>query len=207
MSPRPKRFRRLKEPPYVTGFIPENEDFDNNDYVNLLYEEFEALKLADYDGLSQLEASRQMEVSRPTFTRIYDSALKKIAKALVEHKKLVIGGGNVVFNDKWFVCNDCRTVFKENNKQKNNKSCPVCGSENITPLQNADLTAFNIRHRRHRGERFKDTGYCICPKCNRKEKHKRGIPCNSMLCPDCNIQMIREGSLHHLEIIEKLKNK
>ncbi len=214
MSPRPKRHRKITEPPHVTGFVPENEEYDTRETVNLLYEEFEALKLADYENLSQLEASKKLEVSRPTFTRIYDSALKKIAKALVEQKRLVIGGGNVIFDEKWFICEECETVFKVSGKEPTEHlTCPVCGSKEITELQHADWTnrlqrgrGFGgRRHHRLQGQGAK--GKCICPKCDYSVEHTPGIPCNSLLCPACNIRLIREGSFHHLEIIKKKKNK
>jgi cation diffusion facilitator family transporter len=35
-------------------------------------------------------------------------------------------------------------------------------------------------------------GYCICPKCNYKIPHERGIPCSKFLCPKCKINLIRE---------------
>ena len=219
MSPRPKRSRKLKEPPHITGFIPENEEFNPEDVINLLYEEFEALKLADYDHLSQLEASRILEVSRPTFTRIYDAALKKIAKALVEQKRLVIGGGNVVFNERWFLCRECESVFKEKSavKKTGNEDgedqiiCPVCGSENIIEIQDANFSkGWHRQHGHHGGHRFGrglgSEGNCICPKCDFTIKHEPGVPCNSHLCPHCHIRMIREGSAHHLDILKK-KNK
>ena len=50
--------------------------------------------------------------------------------------------------------------------------------------------------------RFKDTikqaqgkgpkGYCICPKCNYKKKHERGVPCSTIKCPKCKINLTRE---------------
>ena len=50
--------------------------------VVLERDELEALKLHDVDGLEQIEASQEMEVSQPTFARILDSAYKKIADAI-----------------------------------------------------------------------------------------------------------------------------
>jgi len=35
-------------------------------------------------------------------------------------------------------------------------------------------------------------GYCICPNCGKKVPHKRGVPCITVKCPECNIAMIRE---------------
>jgi len=50
--------------------------------------------------------------------------------------------------------------------------------------------------------KFKDTikeaqgkgpeGYCICPKCNYKIKHERGVPCSTIKCPKCNINLTRK---------------
>jgi predicted DNA-binding protein (UPF0251 family) len=213
MSPRPKRFRRLKEPPHVKGFLPDNDDWSHHGAVNLLYEEFEALRLADYEGLSQLEASKRLDVSRPTFTRIYDSALKKIAKALVEQKRLVIGGGNVVFNERWFQCKDCQTVFKEKGDEGDLQSyrCPVCGSDQVVEIQEVNFSGephHGFRHHGHHGQGggMGAEGFCVCPKCDHKVSHRPGIPCNTLLCPHCNIRLIREGSAHHQRIME-MKNK
>ncbi len=35
-------------------------------------------------------------------------------------------------------------------------------------------------------------GYCVCEKCNYKTPHQRGIPCLSLKCPTCNINLKRE---------------
>jgi predicted DNA-binding protein (UPF0251 family) len=63
--------------------------------VVMTLDEFEALRLADLDGLYQEQAAEQMNVSRPTFSRVIDSARRKLADALVHGKALRIEGGPV----------------------------------------------------------------------------------------------------------------
>ena len=58
-------------------------------------DEFEAMRLGDLDGLHHEEAAKQMSVSRPTFSRIMDSAHRKLADAIVHGKALRIEGGPV----------------------------------------------------------------------------------------------------------------
>lgn len=57
-------------------------------------EEYEALRLMDYVGLTQAECARQMGVGRTTVQWIYDSARKKLAAFLVEGCGLRIEGGH-----------------------------------------------------------------------------------------------------------------
>ncbi len=35
-------------------------------------------------------------------------------------------------------------------------------------------------------------GYCICPKCGYKIKHKKGTPCATIKCPKCNTKLVRK---------------
>ncbi len=35
-------------------------------------------------------------------------------------------------------------------------------------------------------------GYCVCPKCGYKIPHQRGVPCSSLLCPNCKVNLERE---------------
>ena len=57
----------------------------------VLYEdEMEAVRLADFEGLYQQECSDRMGISRTTFSRLIESARKKISDALVNGKALVI---------------------------------------------------------------------------------------------------------------------
>jgi len=52
----------------------------------LNFDEYETIRLLDYEGLMQEEAAERMNVSRPTLTRIYENARKTMAKAFVEGK-------------------------------------------------------------------------------------------------------------------------
>jgi predicted DNA-binding protein (UPF0251 family) len=65
------------------------------DEVVMTLDEFEAIRLADLDGLYQESAAAQMGVSRPTFSRIAAEAHRKVADALVHGKALRIEGGPV----------------------------------------------------------------------------------------------------------------
>ena len=40
-------------------------------------------------------------------------------------------------------------------------------------------------------------GACICPKCDTSVKHKRGIPCQQLYCPNCGSKMLRKNSEHY----------
>jgi len=58
--------------------------------VLLLSEELEALRLADLEGCSQVQAAEAMGVSRSTFQRILARARRQVARALVEQRALKI---------------------------------------------------------------------------------------------------------------------
>jgi len=72
-----------------------------------------------------------MEVSRPTFTRIYSSARQKMAKAIVEGLKITIEGGKVYFDSNWYHCNKCNCDFNNPEKNIEISKCPLCGSYKI----------------------------------------------------------------------------
>jgi len=58
--------------------------------VFLTYDEYEALRLIDYEGLTQEEAGLRMGVSRGTIWRLIQSARRKVISALVEGREIRI---------------------------------------------------------------------------------------------------------------------
>ena len=125
IMPRPKRKRRIQSPPRIIGLKPIGIKMRDRKAVSMQYEEYEAIRLADYSNMSQEEASKEMKISRPTFTRIYSSARKKIALAIVECKALIIEGGNVEFDKQWYKCNNCDNIYEETEDE----NCPTCKSD------------------------------------------------------------------------------
>jgi len=99
--------------------------------IILLVEEYEALRLADYEDLNQEEAAVRMNISRPTFTRLYDKARKKIAKAFAEGKAIIIQGGNYLTEDYWYRCRECNETISS---PKPEQHCIKCDSGNIVDL-------------------------------------------------------------------------
>ncbi len=93
--PRPCKCRRICGNPRVDYFKPRGISLDELEEVGLTIDEFEAIRLADLDGLYQEDAAKKMNISRQTFGNIIESAHKKIADAIVHAKALKIEGGVV----------------------------------------------------------------------------------------------------------------
>ena len=93
--PRPFCRRRIAGNPAAAIFKPVGIPMSKLDELVMTLDEFEALRLADLDGLYQEQASEQMNVSRTTFSRIIASARRKLADALVHGKAVRIEGGPV----------------------------------------------------------------------------------------------------------------
>lgn len=93
--PRPPCERSISGSPVAAVFKPVGIPACELEEVVMTLDEFEALRLADLDGLYQEAAAGQMKVSRPTFSRIVESAHRKVADALVHGKALRIEGGSV----------------------------------------------------------------------------------------------------------------
>ena len=102
--------------------------------VKLQFDEYESIKLVAYENLPQDAAASKMDVSRPTFTRIYNSALQKIAKAFVECLPIEIEGGNVEFEKDWVKCRKCYKLFDGIENHVKCKNCNVFGKTELISL-------------------------------------------------------------------------
>lgn len=135
--PRPKRNRTIVKPPIMEGFRPFGIPITNLEPVILLFEEYESLRLSDYGGLTHEQAAKQMNVSRPTYTRIYEKARRTIAQAFVEGKAIFIEGGNYHTTDIWYKCEQCS---KLNISTAEINSCVYCQSNTIRRLNKNNET-------------------------------------------------------------------
>ena len=131
--PRQHRRRKIVAPPRFKGYKPYGCRQEQHTPVELLFEEYEAIKLADYKLLNHQEAALLMDVSRATFARIYESARRKIAMALVETKEIITQTGNSYAEKKWFNCGKCQTRFTTTDKNELN-GCPRCHNQTIETI-------------------------------------------------------------------------
>ena len=89
---RPNKARRVCRLPSHRAFAP--TDGPAQQLIRLSVEEYEALRLMDYLGLTQQQAAAQMEISRSALQSTYAEARKKLAMFLVEGRRLQIEGGD-----------------------------------------------------------------------------------------------------------------
>jgi predicted DNA-binding protein (UPF0251 family) len=88
--PRPRKSRLCRCKPCSCYFKPRGIPLRVLEEVELLADELEALKLSEVDGLEQIEASKKMGISQPTFARILSSARKKVSSAVIFGKAIKI---------------------------------------------------------------------------------------------------------------------
>jgi uncharacterized protein len=191
--PRPKRKRNVTHPPMMEGFKPFGIPITDLEPVILFFEEYEAIRLLDYKGMTQFEAASEMAVSRPTLTRIYEKARRTIAEAFVDGKAIFIEGGDYHTNEFWYRCEACHKLLIS---EQEILSCSYCESDKIRPLSDKPE---KMEHQQHAEE----PGFCICLHCNTKIAHQPGVPCRESTCPKCGQKMIRENSYHHQLYLKK----
>lgn len=124
----------------VSGFKPYGYKKNQGkiDSIFLHLEEYEAMRLCDFEMLNHQQASVLMAVSRPTLTRIYSRARQKVAEALVLGKQIIIEGGKVYFDSEWFSCHACGCYFNNTDKSEDVVECPLCRSSDISNYGNND---------------------------------------------------------------------
>lgn len=122
---RPSRCRRVCAEPECSGFAPRQETGAGETVLTV--DEFEAIRLIDYEKKTHEECAAQMDISRTTATEIYESARFKLSDSLVNGKALVIAGGHyrVCQGDRECGCGPrCRRRKQED--QESRKKGGVC---------------------------------------------------------------------------------
>jgi hypothetical protein len=90
-------------------------------------DEFEAIRLADLEGLYQQQAAKRMGVSRTTFGRILDQAHRKVAEILVHGRTLTIEGGPVSeVRPRTVHCPRCDHPWRATGRSTPPAGCPRC---------------------------------------------------------------------------------
>jgi predicted DNA-binding protein (UPF0251 family) len=130
--PRKKRNRRIQVPPVIKGMSVFGVRGRKTNEVILHIEEYETIRLLDYQNMTQEEAAVLMDVSRPTLTRIYEVARNKVATAFVEGRDILFRGGDFYFDASWYKCSSCQASFSDYAETVTN--CPVCQSGPVVSL-------------------------------------------------------------------------
>jgi predicted DNA-binding protein (UPF0251 family) len=122
--------------PESNYFKPRGIPLSALEEVVLTVDEFEAIRLADLEGLYQEQAAEKMGVSRQTFGRIVESGHKKVAEVLVKGKALRIEGGEFeMASMRKFRCDDCQHSWELAYGTGRPEGCPMCKGANIRRAQ------------------------------------------------------------------------
>ncbi|MGM5482298.1 MAG: DUF134 domain-containing protein, partial [Nanobdellota archaeon] len=123
--PRPRRCRRISSNPCFYFFKPAGVGLKSISEKILTIDEYEALRLKDYNGLGQNECSQKMEISQPTFHRLLLQARQKVADCLVNGKAIKIEKSQ---SEDFHTCTECsRQIYKSKSRKYPIKKCPECG--------------------------------------------------------------------------------
>ena len=132
---RPQKSRLVNIDPRINYFKPRGVPMIDLEQVELTVDELEALRLADFLGMSHEEAGQQMGVSRATFGRIIEQARKTVADALIHGKAINVEGGNYRRVDpaenRLFLCEGCKYEWEEPRGTGRPPKCPSCGCEQL----------------------------------------------------------------------------
>ena len=128
--PQVKKARSIGTPPLFSTFKPAGVRRIGKVAIQLALDEFEAIRLADFEGLDHAESAVLMEISRSTFSRLVRKARQKVAQLLVEGRCLEISGGAVHFEGNAMRCRDCGFTSSVDFGSELTE-CPSCDSTDL----------------------------------------------------------------------------
>jgi len=138
IMPRPPCCRRVAGKPVAAIFKPAGIPARMLAEIVITLDEFEAIRLADFEGLYQEQAAEQMRISRPTFGRIVEVARRKVAEAIILGKALKIEGGPVQEEPcRPLRCPACKFEWDESPNPQ--AGCPHCHRGQIEEAQGESL--------------------------------------------------------------------
>lgn len=95
--PRPQKCRRICQAPRYDCFHPKGKP--DAAVIVLTLDEYEVIRLVDFEKRTHEQCALQMNVSRTTITEIYESARFKLADSIVNGKSIEIAGGSIQLCD------------------------------------------------------------------------------------------------------------
>ena len=103
---RPSKVRRVcHDPGHFNLFTDKKSCIDET--IVMTVDEYETIRLIDYENVSQEECAVRMNIARTTAQAIYNSARTKLAKCLIEGYNLHVEGGNINVCDGSAGCPEC----------------------------------------------------------------------------------------------------
>ena len=128
---KPRKKRDVLYPPGAVYFKPQGIPMLYLNIVNLTIDEYEAVRLGDFENLRHEEAAKKMNISRPTFTRLLRSAHSKISDAIVNGKAIRIEGGDYRLLGNRFRCRRCGSFWNVEEESKGEVKCLKCNSTEV----------------------------------------------------------------------------
>lgn len=163
---RPRRIRRIFFQPEVTYFKPAGVPMINLKETILSFDELEAIRLIDSQGMEQSKAGKKMKISQSTLSRLLKIGRKKLADAITNGQAIKIQGGD----------------FK----------IEIPRAKGLGLGQGKSFIGRSSGGRgRMKGFAAGPGGICECLKCGYKKPQIRGQPCVKKKCPKCGSFMIR----------------
>ena len=92
---RPRKKKIVGGEPRTDSFSPKGR-LEAPDEVTITLEEYEAIRLADYNQMQQGGAALMMGISQQSFSRMVRNARRNVSDALVNAKVIKIAGGDYV---------------------------------------------------------------------------------------------------------------
>jgi len=129
-------WRKVGFLPQITYFKPAGVSSANLEEERISVEEAEAIRLKDLEELELEDCAHRMNISRTTFSRILNSARKRIADALLSGKAIRIEGGNFKMAVRRYRCvngHEWDVSFEAMVKEPP-RFCLTCNTQRIIPL-------------------------------------------------------------------------
>lgn len=93
--PRPQRSRRVCNEPKNCQFGPiRTSSISLETVVEITVDEYEVMRLIDYELKTQAQCAQIMNISRTTVAEIYERVRYKVADCIINGKEFCISGGN-----------------------------------------------------------------------------------------------------------------